>query len=199
MNYQHISPLESAGLSDSQIAAVLSSVTARPVGFNEFVNFLDDEGLASRHPINREWRGTLPAIATVEGHPLQAGIDKLFSHLNKPQSVQIDTSIADVNLLITEGRFVDDDWERQPWCLVAAELLAGLVQAEVITPGHREGFYNLGGGLKHGVVTASQVDELRTQHQFASRVTNAVALFAERMQPGDNPAVVMAQAWEDAI
>lgn len=199
MNYTDIAPLESAGLSDEQIAAVLSSVTVRPVDFQLFNNYMYEQGLASKHPITGQWQGPLPELSETDGHPLQDGVGKLYSHLNKPQSVQIDTSIQDVKELIATGRLQNGAFDRQPWCLMAAELLAGLIQAEVITEQHRKGFYALGGGLRHGVVTASQVAELRTQHQFSSRVTNAMALFSERMQHGDDPAVVMAQAWEDAV
>lgn len=199
MNYQtDIAPLESAGLTDSQIAAVLSSVTVQPVPLQQFENFLDDNDLGTRENGNL-LTGPIYDIADIEGHSLQGGVKKLRSHVLKQRSEQIDTSITDVTLLIGQSQFVDGDWERQPWCLMAAELLDGLIQAEVITEQHREGFYALGGGLKHGVVTASQVDKLRTKHQFLSRITNATALFSERMKPGDNPATVMSQAWEDAI
>lgn len=198
MNYTDIAPLESAGLSDEQIAAVLSSVTVRPVPLQQFENFLDDNDLGTRENGNL-LTGPIYDIADIEGHPLQGGVKKLRSHVLKQRSEQIDTSIADVTLLIGQSQFVNGDWERQPWCLMAAELLAGLIQASIITEQHREGFYALGGGLKHGPVTVGQIDELRTQHQFQSRVTNATALFAERMKTGDDPAVVMAQAWEDAV
>lgn len=199
MNYtQDIAPLESAGLSDEQIAAVLSSVTVRPVDFQLFNNYMYEQGLASKHPITGKWQGPLPELSEADGHPLQDGVGKLYSHLNKPQSVQIDTSSQDVKELIATGRLQNGVFDRQPWCLMAAELLAGLIQAGIITEQHREGFYALGGGLKHGIVTVEQVSELRTKHQFTSRVTNATALFAERIKPGDDPAVLMAQAWEDA-
>lgn len=177
MNYTDIAPLESAGLSDEQIAAVLSSVTVRPVPLWAFENFLDEQGLGYRD-LSGKWRGTLPDAVSLPD-PLGSGVTVLFSHVNKLRAEQIDTT-------------------QQPWCLMAAELLAGLIQASIITEQHRDGFYALGGGLRHGVVTASQVDELRTQHQFQSRVTNATALFSERMKAGDDPAVVMNQAWEDA-
>lgn len=177
MNYHPIAPLEQAGLNDSQIAAVLSSVTVRPVPLWAFENFLDEQGLGYRD-LSGKWRGPLPDAVSLPD-PLGAGVTVLFSHVNKLRAEQIDTT-------------------QQPWCLMAAELLEGLIQAEVITPEHREGFYALGGGLRHGVVTVGQVEESRTAYQFQQRITNAAALFAERMQPGDDPEVVMATAWEDA-
>lgn len=42
------------------------------------------------------------------------------------------------------------------------------------------------------------ITEMQQTAIHAARVTNATALFSERMQPGDDPAVVMATAWEDA-
>ena len=177
MNYtQDIASLESAGLSDSQIAAVLSSVTVKPVPLWAFENFLDEQGLGYRD-LGGKWRGTLPDAVSLPD-PLGTGVTVLFSHVNKLRAEQIDTT-------------------QQPWCLMASELLAGLIQAEVITAEHREGFYALGGGLRHGAVTVGQIAELRTQYVFQSRVTNAVALFAERMTADDDPAAVMSAAWED--
>ena len=186
MNYtQDIAPLESAGLSDAQIAAVLSSVTVKPVDFQLFNNYMYEQGLASKHPITGKWQGPLPELSESEGHPLQDGVGKLYSHLNKPQSVQIDTSIQDVKELIATGRLQNGVFERQPWCLMAAELLAGLVAMQIITPEHRDGFYALGGGLKHGAVTVEQVAAVRDQHalntyasELSQRIGGAVALAA---------------------
>lgn len=196
MNYTDIAPLESAGLSDEQIAAVLSSVTVRPVPLWAFENFLDEQGLGQRG-LNLKWEGSLPSVASLPGE-LGEGVAQLFGHINKLRAEQIDTSIQDVKELIAAGRFTDGEFARIPWCLKADALLEGLIQAEVITEQHREGFYALGDGLKHGIVTVEQIDKLRTQHQFQARVTNATALFAERMKAGDDPAVVMSKAWEDA-
>ncbi len=172
MNYQtDIAPLETAGLTDSQIADVLSTLTVRPVPFGELVNFLDDEGLANRHPISLQWEGVLPTIAVTDGHPLQAGIAKLFSHLNKPQSIHIDTT-------------------QQPWCLMAAQLLAGLVQIGVITEQHREAFYALGGGLKHGVVTPQDVADSRAAGLLLQERQSAVDAITQRTNEANAAAAV---------
>ena len=186
MNYlTDIAPLENADqTNDAQIAALLSTLTAKPVPFGLFNNFLDDNNLAYRNPITLQWEGPLPVIAATDGHQLQAGISKLFRHLNKPQSEQIDTT-------------------QSPWCEMAAELLEGLIQFGTITEAHRAAFYALGGGLKHGVVSAEDVAAVRSRHvlkkyadKLSQRITGAINIAADA--DGATEASILAAAQEEA-
>lgn len=131
---------------EEYVASVISCITSKVVPMAELENFMSDEGLAERNPINGKWEGILPNIALSEDHPLKEGIIKLFSHINKPRSIQIDT----IGL---------------PWCLYASNLLNGLVQMGIITEDHRSGFYQLGGGLKYGTVTVEQILQLKEEYE----------------------------------
>ena len=141
-----IQTLEDAGLADGQIAAILSSVTKLPIEIAAVENFLDFQTLAQRNPRTGAWEGRLPDV--IDGGPeeLAAGVSALFTHINKPRSTLIDTT-------------------KQPWATQAGQLLAGLVSAGVISEAHRDGFLDLGGGLRFGLVTPSDVADIRADHR----------------------------------
>ena len=140
-----IQPLEQAGKTDAEIAALLSAVTPAPILIADLENFLDFEGLAKRNPLTGAWEGTLPDEVSNNVYGLGAGLSALFSHINKPRSVHVDTSV-------------------DPWASDAHALLGGLLAAALITQAQYDGFYALGGGHEHDV-TAQDVSDARTLWQ----------------------------------
>lgn len=194
MNYtQDIAPLESAGLTDSQIADTLkaSGVTHRAIDRAELVHQLNMRGMLRKivsNNDNEKWTGTVLAMQeailalpdTEESLRFKDGIRLWFSHITNVTNIKWDT---------TQPEFAAPYW-------MMVQVFAD--QPTMPTMEDFEFIASLGGGWKFADATAEQVGELRTQHQFASRVINATALFAERIKPGDDPAVVMALAWEDA-
>ena len=147
-NYENdIKPLESLLADDTAIAEHLSHITAKPILIADVENFLDFNGLANRNPITGAWEGVLPSIVTTEGHPLAAGLASLFTHINKPRSINIDTT-------------------QIPWCDSAWALLGGLVTAGAITSQQRDEFYALGGGLPYAGTTAQDISDLRNEYSL---------------------------------
>jgi hypothetical protein len=140
-----IQPLEQAGKTDAEIAAFLSAVTPRSILIADLENFLDFEGLAKRNPLSGAWEGVLPTEVSNNVYGLGAGLAALFSHINKPRSVHIDTSV-------------------DPWASSAHALLDGLLATGLITQAQYDGFYALGGGHQHNV-TAQDVSDARTLWQ----------------------------------
>lgn len=114
------------GWDDLRIASYLSSVTNRSISVSELENFLSEEGLARRNPVTGSWEGVLIDVMS-QGNDLGEGLEELFSHLNKPRSVSIDTNAS-------------------PWAEKAAMLVSGLVASQAITEDQASKIYALAGG-----------------------------------------------------
>lgn len=157
-----IQTLEQAGKTDAEIAAFLSAITPRSILIADLENFLDFEGLAKRNPLTGAWEGVLPDEVTNNAYGLGAGLAALFSHINKPRSVHVDTSV-------------------DPWASSAHALLGGLLAAALITQAQYDGFYALGGGHEHDV-TAQDVSDARTlwQAEELARVEEEAAAYDYR-------------------
>ena len=140
-----IQPLEQDGKTDAEIAAFLSAVTPAPILIADLENFLDFEGLAKRNPLTGAWEGTLPDEVSNNVYGLGSGLAALFSHINKPRSIHIDTTV-------------------DPWASDAHALMGGLLAAALITQAQYDVFYALGGGHGHDV-TAQDVADARTLWQ----------------------------------
>lgn len=140
-----IQPLEQDGKTDAEIAGFLSALTPRPILIADLENFLDFEGLAKRNPLTGAWEGTLPDEVANNVYGLSTGLSALFSHINKPRSVHVDTTV-------------------DPWASSAHALLGGLLATALITQVQYDGFYALGGGHEHDV-TAQDVADARALWQ----------------------------------
>lgn len=148
-----IQPLEQDGKTDAEIAAFLSAVTPSPILIADLENFLDFEGLAKRNPLTGAWEGTLPDEVTNNAYGLGLGLAALFSHINKPRSVHVDTTV-------------------DPWASSAHALLGGLLAAGLITAAQYDDFYALGGGHSHDA-TAQDVADARTLWQAEEALRQA--------------------------
>ena len=71
-----IKPLEDQGLTDAEIAALISASTLSDIPIADLENFFDFEGLAKRNALTGAWEGTLPdevtTTCTAWGLALQA-------------------------------------------------------------------------------------------------------------------------------
>lgn len=139
-----IKPLEDQGMTDAEIASLLSASTSRDIQISELENFLDFEGLASRNAITGSWEGPLPSEIVNNNFGLSAGLSKLFNHINKPRSVIVDTTIS-------------------PWSTDALALTSGLLAAGLITQQQYNGFYDLAGGRPNANVVEQDIIDSRTQ------------------------------------
>ena len=175
LNYSRdIEPLEAQGLTDVEIAALLAASTLSDIPVGELENYLTFQGLAVRNPLTGAWEGPLPDEITNNVYGLGDGLASLFSHINKPRSVVIDTTVS-------------------PWATDAAALTAGLVAAGLLTPQQRDDFYDLGGGRPNASVVEADVVAARQVYQDeqaeVARQDSIRALQAEIENTWINPAV----------
>ena len=141
-----VKPLEDRGLTNPEIAGILSSFTNMDIPLSEVENFLDFEGLAARNAITGNWEGALINVIGGASQELSDGVSELFVHLNKPRSTSIATT-------------------QEEWAVKSSSLLAGLVAGGIVTQDQADGFVALGGGLLHGVVTDIDVAQSKTDYE----------------------------------
>lgn len=139
-----IKPLEDQGMTDAEIASLLSASTSRDIQISELENFLDFEGLASRNAITGSWEGPLPSEIVNNNFGLSAGLSKLFNHINKPRSVIVDTTVS-------------------PWATDALALTGGLLAAGLINQQQYDGFYDLAGGRPNANTVEQDIIDSRAQ------------------------------------
>ena len=149
-----VKPLEDAGMTDADIAALLAASTASDIPVGELENYLTFQGLATRNPITGAWEGPLPDEINNNVFGLGPGLAALFSHINKPRSVVVDTTVS-------------------PWASDAAALTAGLVAAGLITAQQQTDFYALGGGLPNAGLTEADVTQSRVDWEAAEAARQA--------------------------
>ena len=119
-------PLEQGGMDDAAIASFLSAKTMFDMPASELENLLGRESLAKRNAITGAWEGVL--IDTMnEGGEIGEGLEELFSHLNKPRSVSIETS-------------------KSPWAEKASLLISGLFVSSKLSESQISGIYFIAGG-----------------------------------------------------
>jgi len=143
-----VQPLENLEMSDAEIAALLAASTASDIPVGELENYLTFQALATRNPITGSWEGPLIDEITGNVYGLGPGLSALFSHMNKPRSTVIDTTVS-------------------PWASDAAALTAGLVAAGLLTSQQRDDFYDLGGGLPNAGLTEAEVTQSRVDWEAA--------------------------------
>jgi hypothetical protein len=131
-----------SGKTDAQIHTELSALTVNPIPIADLENFLDFEGLAKRNAITGAWQG--PLIDTINaGGALGEGLEELFSHINKPRSVYVNTHEVE-------------------WAVKAESLLDGLAATSVITQEQHIGFHALGGGYQYPSIVVADVTDAFT-------------------------------------
>lgn len=170
---KHVAPLESSGLEPSKIALVLSSVTNVNISVAELENLLSEESLARRNPITGSWEGVL-VDRMAEGGALSEGLEELFSHLNKPRSVVIETSSVS-------------------WSAKAYSLLRLLVESGDVSEVQVLKVYELAGGRLFGDITEQEVLALKSENDAkvadVPRRSGIIAFFADLQNEKINPAI----------
>ncbi len=149
-----VKPLEDLEMSDAEIAALLAASTASDIPVGELENYLTFQALATRNPITGAWEGPLIDEITGNVYGLGPGLSALFSHVNKPRSTVIDTTVS-------------------PWASDAAALTAGLVAAGLLTAQQQSDFYDLGGGLPNAGLTEADVTQSRVDWEAAEAARQA--------------------------
>lgn len=146
--------------------------TRRPIPVGDLQFFLQDKRIAWLG-LSGGWEGPLVDVIPSLPADIQSGISLMLAHIRNHRSEKVDT---------TDPRYSP--------LLPAIIAVAGVDAAEV---------YTMGGGRRYpAFADAAEAEAAQAAALHAARVTNAAALFSERMQPGDDPAVVMASAWGDA-
>jgi hypothetical protein len=170
---KHVAPLESSGLEPSRIALVLSSVTNANISVADLENLLSDESLARRNPVTGSWEGAL-VDRMAEGGALGEGLEELFSHLNKPRSVVIETSSV-------------------AWSAKAYSLLRSLVESGDVSEVQVLKVYELAGGRLFGDITEQEVLALKSENDAkvadVPRRSDIVSFFANLQNEKINPAI----------
>lgn len=146
--------------------------TRRPILVEDLQFYLQQSGIAWIG-LSGGWEGAIVNLLPNLDGELRAGIELMLAHIRNHRSRNVDTT----------------DPQYAP-LLPAITGVLGIDPAEV---------YALGGGRRYpAFADAAEAEAAQAAAMHAARVTNAAALFSERMKSGDDPAVVMMQAWEDA-
>lgn len=148
LNYfRDVAPLETAGHTDAEIAAMLSTIRQRPVQLNELESRLTLWGILGRDPRTNERNG--PLVDSASGQdPIAPVCRQLLSWLGSNRSQQLSTDRADVAPL----------WDAGMQLLTAARL---------ITDTQAAALHALAGDLVHPGLTAQDVADSRAAYQAA--------------------------------
>lgn len=146
--------------------------TRRPIPVGDLQFFLQDKRIAWLG-LSGGWEGPLVELIPSLPPDIQEGVSLMLAHIRNHRSEKVDT---------TDPRYSP--------LLPAIIAVAGVDAAEV---------YAMGGGRRYpAFIDAAEAEAAKAAAMHAARVTNAAALFTERMHAGDDPAEVILQAWEDA-
>ena len=138
MNYEDIKDM-----SNEEAVVYFGVLTNNGVPCGDLENLLGWAGLAERNPITGSWEGSLIDFMNSNLVPaLCDGLRDLFSHLNKPRSETVDTTV-------------------HSWASEMDALLGGLVQAGVVTQMFVDDVIALGGGYAHPSIDVNSVQEVR--------------------------------------
>lgn len=184
LRYPSLPEMFDSGLDDATISAYLSSVTNKDLSVAALENFLGEEKLARRNPVTGAWEGEL-ITAMSEGGELGEALEELFSHLNKPRSVAIETS-------------------KMPWASKAGLLVTGLFLAAKISEQQAQKVYDLAGGKANPQgVSVESVAALRASYEAekadAPRQQALDALALKIVNDFINPAKSGTQTVDEAI
>ena len=130
-------------------------LTSSPIPCGDLENLLDWAGLAKRNAVSGLWEGSLVDFMLGNTVPaLSEGLSELFSHLNKPRSQSIESSL-------------------QPWGGKMDDLLDGLFAVGQITQLVVDDVVALGGGYAYPDLDVDAVQMVRDEE--AVRVAEAEA------------------------
>lgn len=140
-----VKPLEDAGKTDAEIAAILGTLRERPVPLAELEAKLTLWGVLSRHPVTNERQGPLVNTAT-NGGPLQPVAAQLLSWLGSSRSQQISVNTPDVAPIWAAG-------------------MSAMVAGGILTPVQAGILNGLAGDLVFTGVSEQDVADSRASYQ----------------------------------
>ena len=138
MRYEDIKDMTNA-----EAVAYYGPLTFSYIPCAELENLLGYADLANRNAVSGAWEGSLIDFMNSNTVPaLTAGLEELFSHLNKPRSTGCDT-------------------HEQPWASKMSDLLAGLEAVAQIDASFSADVVALGDGLAHEDLDEAAVEAIR--------------------------------------
>ena len=117
-------------MTNEEAAAYFGPMTLNPIPCGDLENLLNWGGYASRNSVTGSWVGPLIDFmvdAPTGAETLAEGLSELFTHLNQPRSLTVDTT-------------------EQPWASKMVDLLSGLVVAGIDDENLSDAVIALGGG-----------------------------------------------------
>lgn len=175
----------------AQIADTLraTGVTVSPINRAALIDQLNKLGVlrkVARANQSSQWNGTALAMqAAIEASGNQAFIDAFdqwFSHITNPTNIHWDTT--------------QPQWSAPFWAMASRYG----DQPTMPTQADFDAIVALGGGWRFAATSEAEVTQAFSDEAAqveADRLTNATALFGERIEPGDN-AVTAGQKWLQA-
>ena len=144
MRYEDIKDMTNA-----EAVAYYGPLTNRYIPCAELENLLGYADLANRNAVSGAWEGSLIDFMNSNTVPaLTAGLEELFSHLNKPRSTGCDT-------------------HEQPWASKMSDLLAGLEAVAQIDAAFSADVVALGGGFVNADLDEAAVEVVRVDGAIA--------------------------------
>ena len=130
-------------MTNAEAVAYYGPLTQRYIPCAELENLLGYADLANRNAVSGAWEGSLIDFMNGNTVPaLTAGLEELFSHLNKPRSTGCDT-------------------HEQPWASKMSDLLAGLEAVSQIDAAFSADVVALGGGFANADLDEAAVEVIR--------------------------------------
>lgn len=174
-----------AAMTPQEIADALNAmpVTRTPIDLDYLLFLLNNRSMLVRliRPADagEKWTGTVVTMITYvnDNVPMMAGpVNQWFSHITNDRNRTFDTTIAEYGsqLKLLANQFGGQEG------MPTADDFAAIVE--------------LGGGWRYDGVTAADVSDAIE----LARLTNAKALFGERMTVGGDADAVWSQAWSDS-
>ena len=152
------------GMTNEEAVAYYGTLTLRPVPCGDLENLLGWGGLASRNPVSGAWEGTLVDFMSnppAGAEALAEGLEELFSHLNKPRSISVDSN-------------------EQPWGGKLVGLCDGLIGVGLIDEALKASVLALGGGLAWPNIS---VEGLELEQKIEANSAKYAELYNEHLSP----------------
>jgi len=139
MNYNDIKDM-----TDAEAVAYFGPLTVSQIPCGDLENLLGWASKANRNPVSGAWEGLLVDVMNADGSVFLVGLGELFSHLNKPRSLTIDTHL-------------------QPWGSKMEDLLNGLLAYGHIDASLVSNIHDLAGGLEDAGLDEAAVAVIRAE------------------------------------
>ena len=150
-------------MTNEEAVAYFGTLTNSYVPCSDLENLLGWAGLAKRNAVTGSWEGSLIDFMNSNAVPeLSDGLSELFSHLNKPRSVGVDTF-------------------QQPWGGNMSDLLGGLEAVGQVDSSFTASVYELAGGLAYPDIDAGSVQSVREEGEARAAENAAVQDFSLKM------------------